>query len=75
MRANGGRIAYDDNTTLEMKVDYAQDQCLGGTFVWALDMEDSKEKKASSMASGNYPSQLLTQVSLAISFCIFFLSI
>lgn len=68
-------MAYDDNTTLNMKVDYAQDQCLGGTFVWALDMEDAQKKKASSMASGNYPSRPLIQVSLAVSFCIFFLSI
>ncbi|RJE25923.1 chitinase [Aspergillus sclerotialis] len=35
-------VAYDNNETLQMKTKYAGENCLGGSFVWAIDMEDAK---------------------------------
>ncbi|KAH7389964.1 glycoside hydrolase superfamily, partial [Pyrenochaeta sp. MPI-SDFR-AT-0127] len=32
-------IAYDDNDTLGMKLDLANDRCLGGTALWAIDYD------------------------------------
>ncbi|KAJ5933736.1 chitinase [Penicillium verhagenii] len=34
-------VSYDDATTIKMKVDYANSLCLGGTMVWAVDLDDS----------------------------------
>lgn len=30
-------VAYEDWDTLAMKMEYANDHCLGGTFIWSLD--------------------------------------
>jgi chitinase len=32
-------VSYDDEETLKMKLDYANKLCLGGTMVWALDLD------------------------------------
>ncbi|KAJ8132429.1 hypothetical protein O1611_g1195 [Lasiodiplodia mahajangana] len=32
-------VSYDDEDTFKMKLDYANGLCLGGTMVWALDMD------------------------------------
>ncbi|KAH8812727.1 chitinase [Xylogone sp. PMI_703] len=33
-------VSYDDAETMKLKVQYANDHCLGGTMAWALDMDD-----------------------------------
>lgn len=32
------RVSFDDSRTLSQKLDFANGQCLGGTFGWALDL-------------------------------------
>ncbi|KAM7213471.1 Glycoside hydrolase superfamily [Rhypophila decipiens] len=33
-------VSYDDVETLKTKMDYANRRCLGGTMVWAIDLDD-----------------------------------
>lgn len=33
-------VSWDDTTTLGMKVDYANERCLGGVMIWAIDLDD-----------------------------------
>lgn len=33
-------VSYDDSETYALKLEYANQLCLGGTFVWALDLDD-----------------------------------
>lgn len=33
-------VSYDDLETYALKLEYANQLCLGGTFVWALDLDD-----------------------------------
>jgi len=33
-------VAYDDVETLKMKLKFANKRCLGGTMVWAVDLDD-----------------------------------
>ncbi|KAL8761316.1 MAG: hypothetical protein Q9184_002558 [Pyrenodesmia sp. 2 TL-2023] len=33
-------VSWDDQKTLKMKVDFANKRCLGGTMVWAVDLDD-----------------------------------
>ncbi|KAK0612209.1 glycoside hydrolase superfamily [Immersiella caudata] len=33
-------VSWDDTVTLKMKVDYANQRCLGGVMVWAVDLDD-----------------------------------
>ncbi|KAF4984917.1 hypothetical protein FDECE_16983 [Fusarium decemcellulare] len=33
-------VSWDDAETLRMKLDYANERCLGGTMVWAIDLDD-----------------------------------
>jgi len=33
-------VSYDDDETLALKKSYANQHCLGGTMVWALDLAD-----------------------------------
>ncbi|KAF9876847.1 hypothetical protein CkaCkLH20_05693 [Colletotrichum karsti] len=33
-------VSWDDRTTLKMKQDFANRRCLGGTMVWAIDLDD-----------------------------------
>nr|GAT44459.1 predicted protein [Mycena chlorophos] len=35
-------ISYDDQQTLQMKLQYANGICLSGTMVWSLDQDDTK---------------------------------
>lgn len=32
-------VSYDDSETFALKLEYANKLCLGGTFVWALDLD------------------------------------
>jgi hypothetical protein len=36
-------IGYDDEETRGMKMAYANDRCLGGTFYWAIDYDSGKD--------------------------------
>ncbi|KAI5457374.1 glycoside hydrolase superfamily [Mariannaea sp. PMI_226] len=33
-------VSWDDAETLKMKVDFANERCLGGTMIWAIDLDD-----------------------------------
>lgn len=33
-------VAYDDEKTLKTKLEFANKRCLGGTMVWAVDLDD-----------------------------------
>lgn len=33
-------VSWDDAVTLQMKMDFANRRCLGGTLVWAADLDD-----------------------------------
>ncbi|KAK1850239.1 putative class V chitinase [Colletotrichum chrysophilum] len=33
-------VSWDDTETLKMKVDYANQRCLGGVMIWAVDLDD-----------------------------------
>ncbi|KAL4890692.1 glycoside hydrolase superfamily [Aspergillus ambiguus] len=33
-------VSWDDKETLKLKIDYANRRCLGGTMVWAIDLDD-----------------------------------
>ncbi|KAJ4369884.1 hypothetical protein N0V83_005648 [Neocucurbitaria cava] len=37
----GVKVSYDDEETLQLKKDFANKHCLGGTMVWALDLDDA----------------------------------
>jgi len=34
-------VSYDDETTLQQKKTYADDNCLGGTMIWAIDQDST----------------------------------
>ncbi|KAK3901352.1 hypothetical protein C8A05DRAFT_16453 [Staphylotrichum tortipilum] len=65
----GGRnlVSYDDATTLKMKIDYANANCLGGTMVWAASTDDSKGSAAAALrtASGGSVGPLSAQLAFA----------
>jgi hypothetical protein len=46
-------VSYDDETTLKMKVDYANNHCLGGTMVWAASTDDSNGSAAAALATAS----------------------
>lgn len=33
-------VSWDDTKTLQMKVNYANQRCLGGIMIWAIDLDD-----------------------------------
>ncbi|KAM0187753.1 hypothetical protein ACHAPI_010981 [Fusarium lateritium] len=39
-------VSWDDAETLKIKLDYANENCLGGTMVWAIDLDDGTMIKA-----------------------------
>jgi len=51
---DGQWVAYDDAQTLQMKLDFARGQCLGGVMVWAIshDTPDGLYSKALGQATG-----------------------
>lgn len=56
-----------------MKTKFARDNCLGGSFVWAVDMENPK-RELNPKINGSGPSHLFSQGLLVGSFlCICFL--
>lgn len=45
-------VSWDDATTLGMKVDYANERCLGGVMVWAIELDNGSMIESLSL-SGN----------------------
>ncbi|PYH98157.1 glycoside hydrolase [Aspergillus ellipticus CBS 707.79] len=45
-------VSYDDATTIKMKIDYANSVCLGGTMVWAVDLDDTNGTSINYLGSG-----------------------
>ncbi|KAL8658049.1 MAG: hypothetical protein Q9226_001309 [Calogaya cf. arnoldii] len=43
-------VSYDDADTLKIKVDYANKHCLGGTMVWAVDLDDGEGSAAAALS-------------------------
>ncbi|KAF2124900.1 glycoside hydrolase family 18 protein [Dothidotthia symphoricarpi CBS 119687] len=39
-------VSFDDTQTLGTKIDFAHQHCLGGTMVWAIDLDDGTLTKA-----------------------------
>lgn len=65
-------MAYDNNETLQLKTDYARENCLGGSLVWSVDMENPKEKMDPKI-SGSCPKSVVPWAVLGLSFlCSFF---
>lgn len=54
-------LSYDDEKTLQLKVEYARGLCLGGVMVWAVS-HDTKDGKYS-MALGSVSNRTSTKVS------------
>ncbi|GAB7349047.1 hypothetical protein MBLNU459_g8013t1 [Dothideomycetes sp. NU459] len=50
-------VSYDDSETFKLKIDYANKLCLGGTMVWALDLDsigtDTSINSLSTLGSTN----------------------
>jgi len=47
-------VSYDDATTLKLKVDYANRNCLGGTMVWAVSTDDERGSAATALRTATY---------------------
>ncbi|PQE17041.1 glycoside hydrolase family 18 protein [Rutstroemia sp. NJR-2017a BBW] len=45
-------VSYDDATTMKMKLDYVNSVCLGGTVVWAVDLDDHNGTSINALGSG-----------------------
>ncbi|KAI9041496.1 glycoside hydrolase [Aspergillus affinis] len=45
-------VSWDDKETLKMKYDFANKRCLGGTMVWAVDLDDGTLIEALGQAMG-----------------------
>ena len=43
-------VSYDDAETMAMKVDYANTNCLGGTMIWAVSLDDNKGSAADALS-------------------------
>ena len=43
-------VSFDDATTLKLKVEYANNICLGGTMVWAASLDDASGSAAQALA-------------------------
>jgi chitinase len=46
-------VSYDDAETFQMKINFANAQCLGGTFVWALDLDSSTNQTSLTNLNSN----------------------
>lgn len=43
-------VSYDDFPTFKMKIDYANEVCLGGVMVWAVDQDDGQATMTNQLA-------------------------
>ena len=61
-------VSYDDEKTFEIKMNYANERCLGGTMIWSVDQDDSFDYSArafhfsSSALSSPLGLHILTQI-------------
>ena len=39
-------VSYDDEKTFEIKPNYANELCLGGTMIWSIDQDDMQRVSA-----------------------------
>ncbi|KAI6779851.1 putative chitinase [Emericellopsis cladophorae] len=53
-------VSWDDEETLKMKLEYAHQRCLGGTMVWAIDLDDGTLISSLGKASGRAKKQIIT---------------
>ncbi|KAF2997326.1 hypothetical protein E8E13_002728 [Curvularia kusanoi] len=51
--------SFDDAETLKIKLDYANQRCLRGTMVWAIDLDDGSLLAALSSVSTNKKEEVL----------------
>ncbi|KAF1930150.1 glycoside hydrolase family 18 protein [Didymella exigua CBS 183.55] len=51
--------SFDDAETLKIKLDYANQRCLGGTMVWAIDLDDGSLLAALSSVSTKKEEEVL----------------
>ncbi len=51
-------VSYDDEDTLKLKVDYANQNCLGGLMVWASSLDDGNGDAAAALSNANGRSNL-----------------
>ncbi|GAB0145998.1 hypothetical protein EsHS_00006412 [Epichloe bromicola] len=51
-------VSWDDAKTLKLKLDYANLRCLGGTMIWAIDLDDGTLIKALGEGLGRNKSTL-----------------
>jgi GH18 family chitinase len=35
-------VSYDDSESFAVKMNYANDHCIGGTMIWSMDQDDDK---------------------------------
>ncbi|KAK7958032.1 glycoside hydrolase family 18 protein [Apiospora saccharicola] len=47
---NNQWVSYDDDETFKMKLDYANNLCLGGSMIWAVSTDDSLGTAASALS-------------------------
>ncbi|KAK6987473.1 chitin-binding type-1 domain-containing protein [Favolaschia claudopus] len=65
-------VSYDDAQTLQMKVQFANSRCLGGTMIWSVDQDDMHYTALSSLYPGidvNNPSAVESGDQCAITGC------
>lgn len=43
-------VSYDDAETLKLKIDYANNNCLGGTMIWAASLDDAVGTASNALA-------------------------
>lgn len=67
---DGNWVSYDDAETLQTKVDYANNNCLGGTMVWAVSLDDSSGTASNALAgSGSSPRSVTALTQNPMSVC------
>jgi GH18 family chitinase len=43
-------VSYDTDQTFRIKMNYANDHCIGGTMIWSVDQDDENYKSATLQA-------------------------
>jgi GH18 family chitinase len=55
-------VSYDDEKTFKIKLNYANERCLGGTMIWSVDQDDSFDYAARKFSLSHFPPSLLSFV-------------
>ncbi|EUC40697.1 glycoside hydrolase family 18 protein [Bipolaris oryzae ATCC 44560] len=53
--------SFDDAETLKIKLDYANQRCLGGTMIWAIDLDDGSLLEALTSVSTKKKEEVLAE--------------